>query len=264
MKKKKGFTLVELLAVIAILAILVIIALPNIVAMFNEAKKNSFLTECKQIYKTGQNKWMSDSMFNTNEQTYKRCKTCTGKSLDLSGRTELDYYITYNKAGKVTKFFATDGTYQYSYTGNDLLIEDIKTAYAVAEISADTIIKIENNKPYLGDSALVDTKTLNINSYEITFEPGMTWEEWINSSYNTYEFKLENREDTVEYNGNINDHFLPNNNYGISTKTTRYACGTNHYLTSYYLIYNLNINDYVLPSDEISNTISYKTIGSEC
>ena len=32
---KKGFTLVELLAVIAILALLIIIALPNVLEMFN-------------------------------------------------------------------------------------------------------------------------------------------------------------------------------------------------------------------------------------
>ena len=32
--KKKGFTLVELLAVIAILAILVIVAMPNVLGMF--------------------------------------------------------------------------------------------------------------------------------------------------------------------------------------------------------------------------------------
>ena len=38
--KNKGFTLVELLAVIAILAILVIIALPNVLKMFNQAKKD--------------------------------------------------------------------------------------------------------------------------------------------------------------------------------------------------------------------------------
>ena len=37
--KKRGFTLVELLAVIAILAILVLISLPNVVGMFNNAKK---------------------------------------------------------------------------------------------------------------------------------------------------------------------------------------------------------------------------------
>ena len=49
--KNKGFTLVELLAVIAILAILVIIALPNVLKMFNQAKKDTFLTEAKTIYK---------------------------------------------------------------------------------------------------------------------------------------------------------------------------------------------------------------------
>jgi len=54
MNNKKGFTLVELLAVIAILAILVIIALPNVMGMFNQAKKNSFTTEVKEIYKVAQ------------------------------------------------------------------------------------------------------------------------------------------------------------------------------------------------------------------
>ena len=34
MSNKKGFTLVELLAVIAILAILVVIALPNVIGKF--------------------------------------------------------------------------------------------------------------------------------------------------------------------------------------------------------------------------------------
>ena len=48
---KKGFTLIELLAVISILAILIIIALPNIIKMFNEARKGTFETEVKTIYK---------------------------------------------------------------------------------------------------------------------------------------------------------------------------------------------------------------------
>ena len=47
---KNGFTLVELLAVIAILALLVIIALPNVLNMFNQAKKDVFLTEAKTTY----------------------------------------------------------------------------------------------------------------------------------------------------------------------------------------------------------------------
>ena len=45
---KKGFTLVELLAVIAILALLVIIALPNVLSMFNNAKKDLFYNRSKK------------------------------------------------------------------------------------------------------------------------------------------------------------------------------------------------------------------------
>ena len=91
--KKKGFTLVELLAVIAILAILVIIALPNVMGMFNQAKKNSFTTEIKEIYSVAQQQWMNDSMIETKAVTYSRCASCTGKSLQLNGRSELEYYI---------------------------------------------------------------------------------------------------------------------------------------------------------------------------
>ena len=43
--KKRGFTLVELLAVISILAILVIVAMPNILKMFKESKVKSFTNE---------------------------------------------------------------------------------------------------------------------------------------------------------------------------------------------------------------------------
>ena len=145
MKNKNGFTLVELLAVIAILAILVIIALPNVMGMFNEAKKSSFTTELKEIYKVAQQQWMTDSMMNTNEQVYSRCKTCTGKSLELSGRQELDYFIKLDKSGSVVEYYATDGTYQFSYTG-DLLATQIKDVEEVASLADDEKVEIKNNR----------------------------------------------------------------------------------------------------------------------
>ena len=56
MKNKKGFTLVELLAVIAILAILVIIALPNVINLFNSAKRNAFETQVRKVAQVSKQK----------------------------------------------------------------------------------------------------------------------------------------------------------------------------------------------------------------
>ena len=142
---KKGFTLVELLAVISILAILVIIALPNVMGMFNQAKQNSFTTEIKEIYKVAQQTWMSDSMFDTGDRSYARCDNSCPNKLDLSGREELHYYIKINKAGKVVEFSATDGTYQYEYTGDDLKIEDISGITQIASIDENDKVIINCN-----------------------------------------------------------------------------------------------------------------------
>ncbi len=49
MKNKKGFTLVELLAVIVILAIILAIAVPGITGIINSAKKGSFESDAKMI-----------------------------------------------------------------------------------------------------------------------------------------------------------------------------------------------------------------------
>ncbi len=140
---KKGFTLVELLAVIAILAILVIIALPNVMKLFNRAKEQAFTTELKEIYKTAQQQWIADSMFNTQERIYSRSSTenCSNK-LDMSGRNELEYYIKLDKSGNVVAYHATDGTYQYSYSGTNLNIQDIADPMQVSKINEEDVIAI--------------------------------------------------------------------------------------------------------------------------
>ena len=140
---KKGFTLVELLAVIAILAILVIIALPNVMSLFNEAKKNSFTNEIKELYKTAQNQWMTDSMVETAQRSYARYSsalTCAPNGLQLSGRTQLLYGITLDKAGNVIDFVATDGTYYYDFNGSStapLKVESIDNGQGTVVRLAD-------------------------------------------------------------------------------------------------------------------------------
>ena len=105
--KRKGFTLVELLAVIAILAILVIIALPNVLKMFNDSKKNSFLTEAKTIYSEVSKKYITESM-KGNKLTYISSEDNT--KLNMTGK-ELQYCVLLNDDGSVSEMKVSNGTW---------------------------------------------------------------------------------------------------------------------------------------------------------
>ena len=132
---KKGFTLVELLAVIAILAILVIIALPNVIKLYNNAKKNTFLTEAKTIYKEAANKYITESM-KGNKITY--ISSNTKNSLELNGSKDIEYKIRLNSDGSVRRFQVKNNSYcingKYNDT-NELIIDDV-TEKECAEIDA--------------------------------------------------------------------------------------------------------------------------------
>lgn len=150
---KKGFTLVELLAVIAILAILVIIALPNVLKMFNDSKKNSFVNEVREVFKTAQTQFVADNLTNPGAVTYSNnlkpgnaCTPATGK-LEMQGRAvdggQLAYSISLDAEGKVKSIKVSDGTYSYSGTPTDaagITADDVVTGdtYADATCTATT------------------------------------------------------------------------------------------------------------------------------
>ena len=105
--KEKGFTLVELLAVIAILAILVIIALPNVLKMFNDSKKNSFLIEAKTIHSEVSRKYITEFM-KGNKLTYISSEDDT--KLSMTGK-ELQYCVLLNDDGSVSEMKVSNGTW---------------------------------------------------------------------------------------------------------------------------------------------------------
>ena len=110
--KKKGFTLVELLAVIAILAILVVIAMPNVLGMFNSSKKSTFVTEVQNILKQAATDYVLDSL-NYNA-SYKYTSAGDNK-LDIE--TAKNYDIELDSQGNVIKAKVWDNTFCYSATG---------------------------------------------------------------------------------------------------------------------------------------------------
>jgi prepilin-type N-terminal cleavage/methylation domain-containing protein len=107
MKNKRGFTLVELLAVVVILAILVIIALPNVLKMFVEAKKSTFVTEVQNIYNETAKKYISESM---NGEKISTISSKDSSKLDMTGE-ELDYCIILDSQGKVEKLAVGNNSY---------------------------------------------------------------------------------------------------------------------------------------------------------
>ena len=54
LKNKKGFTLVELLAVIVVLAIIILVAMPSVMNSMEKARKNAFATEANEIIRIAQ------------------------------------------------------------------------------------------------------------------------------------------------------------------------------------------------------------------
>ena len=103
MKNNKGFTLVELLAVIAILAILVIIAIPNVLKMFNDSKKNAFMVQARKTANVAQEHTVlsSDKTFDCNSlltgQKFKDCTATVDKnnqvSVDVLGSGAYEHFL---------------------------------------------------------------------------------------------------------------------------------------------------------------------------
>ena len=110
--KKKGFTLVELLAVIAILAILVIVAMPNVLGMFNQAKYNTFVTEVQSYMDSAKTAFVSAALTKP-AQSITFTSIDTDKTNDLSMSGNKNYYVVMDRFGKYVRVVIWDTNYCY-------------------------------------------------------------------------------------------------------------------------------------------------------
>ena len=191
--KHKGFTLVELLAVIAILALLVIIALPNVLKMFNQAKKDTFLTESKNIYKEISKKYISETMKGNKINIISN----TNNKLDLESNN-LKYNVKLKNDGSIKKFEVSNGTYCISGKFNNL-----------SDLTTDKIIE--------GECEIREPKDFSTDSWETIVE---AVEEGNTSKYNVGDTK------DVELEG-YGKHILR-----IANKSTPSECSNTNFSQS--------------------------------
>lgn len=119
---KDGFTLIELLAVIIILSVLMLIAVPGVLKLMDNSKKNAFVTQAQMIYKSATEQYIIDSTKSAEGVTY--CKDIAGttegvKKLDLTGTNRVYYKIKIDAEGNVVSYHISNDVYSVKNTTSD-------------------------------------------------------------------------------------------------------------------------------------------------
>lgn len=121
-QNKKGFTLVELLAVIAILAILMLLITPNVLKLFTQGKEDAFRTQVQRIWKAAEQEYLTASMRGENPGPYCYAGSDTDNQLSITENKKLYYYVTYEAEGDISVLKVSDGTYYYDSEDTDSVL----------------------------------------------------------------------------------------------------------------------------------------------
>lgn len=112
--KKKGFTLVELIAVIALLSIIMLLIVPNVANYLNNSKKTLFYDNVVNMFKSATTTFMyQDDPTNT---TFSN----NGVKLDVDVESEYVYTIKVNNYGEVISIDVSNGVYSYNKSSSDI------------------------------------------------------------------------------------------------------------------------------------------------
>ena len=153
MKNKKGFTLVELLAVIVILAIILVIAVPQIMNTIDSARKSSLLSSARMIASSAETEYsvkqtlgeatssitcatLVPDLNTTDYDTSSAAGMCT-VSFDGSGNATVN--LSGKAGGKFEKYKACGVT-----ASNDVTVTEIAANAVVASTASDSTRNCSN------------------------------------------------------------------------------------------------------------------------
>ena len=129
---KKGFTLVELLAVIVVLAIIMIIAIPAVVESMNNAKKGSFKIYAQRALGNAESTFQSEDLLgtlptdNSDDNRKKISNTCycyTLAGIGLTSSGNFKGYVTVSLDAKREATYRVTLTDNSYYTSNSTYVD---------------------------------------------------------------------------------------------------------------------------------------------
>ena len=138
-KNNKGFTLIELLAVIVILAVLILLAMPQVMNLMEDARKNAFKTETQSILKSAENAFVTKTMSGeiktltiSNTQYRYLCMNLADfkteglmdKDFAKNGYTGIVEVFVPSSGTATYGISISNGTYSFEYMTKDLLTDD--------------------------------------------------------------------------------------------------------------------------------------------
>ena len=223
--KNKGFTLVELLAVIAILAILVIIAIPNVLKMFNDSKKNAFMVQARKTANVAQEHTVlsSDKTFDCNSL--------------LTGQKFKDCTATVDKNNQVSVDVLGSGAYE-----NFLMVDVTPNANSgtFVDLSKLNTINIGEEKEF--KESLVKNNKINEPTFkQMTADEAVTFVSKVEKKTPT---EAEKQELKDEYNALLKNIKIENNLIKSTSKETPFAATMVLPTGEYKIVYKLNDCDF--------------------
>jgi len=109
MENRKGFTLVELLAVIVVLGIILLIAVPQISKTIDESKKGIFASSAKTIAANAENMYLAHNTMG------KKFEVTCDKVAEMSKDDYEKCEITMSQDGKATVYLKGAGRFEGKY-----------------------------------------------------------------------------------------------------------------------------------------------------
>ena len=134
---KKGFTLVELLAVIVILGVLSVLIVPKITETLNDSEEKINLTSAQNLIKAAEYKYRNDDIMGINENL--EIDYTTGQNIDkleFNGETPEKGQVKISSEGNISMAVKIkDKCYIKEFTSKDITIQEYNEETCIAQQS---------------------------------------------------------------------------------------------------------------------------------